>query len=292
MIALAALAQPTRLAIFRRLVEYAPDGLTPGAIATALDLAPATLSFHLKELANAGLIADQREGRLIRYRADLAAMNALIGYLTDNCCRAGRLVDSAAARRLARRPHAYPAPRAQETTMKRFHVHLAVPDLAASIRFYSDLFGFAPTVEKPDYAKWMLDEPRVNFAISQRGARTGAQPSRPAGRLGRRTRGDPRALRRRRAGRGRRRDRRAMLLRACRTSTGCAIRRASRGKRSIRSSTIPMYDGERLRRRHVGCCARRRRGSREGDGGLLRAARRHPPRDAPGRPTRVLRLIA
>ncbi len=54
--------------------------------------------------------------------------------------------------------------------MKRFHVHLGVPDLAASIRFYSGLFGMAPTVEKPDYAKWMLDDPRVNFAISQRGA--------------------------------------------------------------------------------------------------------------------------
>jgi len=57
--------------------------------------------------------------------------------------------------------------------MKRFHVHLSVPDLAASIRFYSDLFGLAPAVEKPDYAKWMLDDPRVNFAISQRGARAG-----------------------------------------------------------------------------------------------------------------------
>lgn len=57
--------------------------------------------------------------------------------------------------------------------MKRFHVHLSVPDLAASIRFYSGMFGFAPTVEKPDYAKWMLDEPRVNFAISKRGARVG-----------------------------------------------------------------------------------------------------------------------
>ena len=96
-VALAALAQPTRLAIFRRLIEYAPDGLTPGAIALALDLAPATLSFHLKELANAGLVVDQREGRHIRYRADIAAMNALIGYLTDHCCRGrGRLVDAAA----------------------------------------------------------------------------------------------------------------------------------------------------------------------------------------------------
>jgi DNA-binding transcriptional ArsR family regulator len=95
--ALAALAQPTRLAIFRRLVEFAPDGLTAGTIASALDLAPATLSFHLKELAAAGLVSDQREGRHIRYRADLAAMNALIGYLTDNCCRGrGRLVDATA----------------------------------------------------------------------------------------------------------------------------------------------------------------------------------------------------
>jgi DNA-binding transcriptional ArsR family regulator len=93
---LAALAQPTRLTIFRLLVEYAPDGLTAGAIASALDLAPATLSFHLKELANAGLVADQREGRHIRYRADIATMNALIGYLTDHCCRGrGRLVDTA-----------------------------------------------------------------------------------------------------------------------------------------------------------------------------------------------------
>ncbi|HEY8243410.1 MAG: ArsI/CadI family heavy metal resistance metalloenzyme [Vicinamibacteria bacterium] len=57
--------------------------------------------------------------------------------------------------------------------MKRFHVHLSVPDLAASIRFYSGMFGMPPTVEKSDYAKWMLDEPRVNFAISHRGAREG-----------------------------------------------------------------------------------------------------------------------
>ena len=52
--------------------------------------------------------------------------------------------------------------------MKRFHVHLGVPDLDASIRFYAGLFGFAPTVRKDDYAKWMLEDPRVNFAISQR----------------------------------------------------------------------------------------------------------------------------
>ena len=57
--------------------------------------------------------------------------------------------------------------------MKRFHVHVAVPDLGASIRFYSTLFGAEPAVRKDDYAKWMLDEPRINFAISQRGASVG-----------------------------------------------------------------------------------------------------------------------
>ena len=57
--------------------------------------------------------------------------------------------------------------------MKRFHVHVSVPDLAASVRFYSVLFGQQPSVHKSDYAKWMLEDPRVNFAISQRGARAG-----------------------------------------------------------------------------------------------------------------------
>jgi catechol 2,3-dioxygenase-like lactoylglutathione lyase family enzyme len=57
--------------------------------------------------------------------------------------------------------------------MKRFHVHIAVDDLAANIRFYSTAFGMRPTVEKADYAKWMLEEPRVNFAISSRGGAPG-----------------------------------------------------------------------------------------------------------------------
>jgi len=60
--------------------------------------------------------------------------------------------------------------------MKRFHVHLAVRDLTASIRFYSSMFGSEPSVVKPDYAKWMLEDPRVNFAISQRGAAAGVNP--------------------------------------------------------------------------------------------------------------------
>ena len=57
--------------------------------------------------------------------------------------------------------------------MKRFHVHVAVDDLDANVRFYSTVFGAQPTVQKPDYAKWMLEDPRINFAISQRGARAG-----------------------------------------------------------------------------------------------------------------------
>jgi ArsR family transcriptional regulator len=86
--ALGALAQETRLAIFRLLIEHARDGVTPGAIALKLKLPPATLSFHLKELANAGLLIDRREGRFIWYRPDVTAMNGLVGYLTENCCRA------------------------------------------------------------------------------------------------------------------------------------------------------------------------------------------------------------
>src|SRR4030095_14382718 len=61
----------------------------------------------------------------------------------------------------------------KDNVMRRFHVHVGVPDLAASVRFYSDLFGMPPAVEKPDYAKWMLEEPRVNFASSHRAALVG-----------------------------------------------------------------------------------------------------------------------
>ncbi|HUZ74824.1 MAG TPA: hypothetical protein VMU87_17710 [Stellaceae bacterium] len=62
--------------------------------------------------------------------------------------------------------------------MKCFHVHVAVDDLSRSVRFYSTLFATAPSVLKPDYAKWMLDDPRVNFAISQRGGAPGGGASR------------------------------------------------------------------------------------------------------------------
>ena len=87
-IALAALAQETRLAAYRLLVEHAPDGLPAGRIAERLRLPAPTLSFHLKELWRAGLIAPRQEGRFVWYRADLGAMNALVAYLTENCCRA------------------------------------------------------------------------------------------------------------------------------------------------------------------------------------------------------------
>ena len=83
---LAALAQESRLAIFRLLVEAGPNGLSVGEIGAPLDIAPATLSFHLKELANAGLVASRQEGRFIYYSADYARMNALLGFLSQNCC--------------------------------------------------------------------------------------------------------------------------------------------------------------------------------------------------------------
>jgi len=86
-VALAALAQDTRLAIFRLLVEAGPAGIAAGGIADKLRIAAPTLSFHLKELAHAGLIEAEPQGRFIVYRTDFKAMNALVGYLTENCCR-------------------------------------------------------------------------------------------------------------------------------------------------------------------------------------------------------------
>lgn len=83
---LGALAHATRLAVFRRLVAAGPAGLPAGEIATALDVPPPTLSFHLRDLSQAGLVVSVREGRVIRYAADFAAMNALVAFLTENCC--------------------------------------------------------------------------------------------------------------------------------------------------------------------------------------------------------------
>lgn len=86
LVALAAIAQESRLAVFRLLVQVGPDGMAASKIAEHLDVAPSSLSFHLKELAHARLITSRAEGRFVIYSADVAVMNGLIGYLTENCC--------------------------------------------------------------------------------------------------------------------------------------------------------------------------------------------------------------
>jgi ArsR family transcriptional regulator len=94
---LAALAQPMRLRVFRALVVAGEGGLTPGTMAEALDTPAATLSFHLKELANAGLVTQERASRYLIYRAAYGPMNALLGYLTENCCQGAACLDRTAA---------------------------------------------------------------------------------------------------------------------------------------------------------------------------------------------------
>jgi ArsR family transcriptional regulator, arsenate/arsenite/antimonite-responsive transcriptional repressor len=84
--ALAALAQDSRLAIFRLLVQAGPAGLAAGAIGEKLDLPPATLSFHLAGLTRAGLAQSRQDGRFVIYSASFESMNALVAFLTENCC--------------------------------------------------------------------------------------------------------------------------------------------------------------------------------------------------------------
>jgi len=95
--ALAALSQPHRLKAFRALVVAGQSGLTPGVIATELDVPAATLSFHLKELVYAGLVTQERSGRNLIYRAEYACMNDVLAYLTDNCCQGEVCLDEAAS---------------------------------------------------------------------------------------------------------------------------------------------------------------------------------------------------
>lgn len=85
--ALAALAQAQRLRAFRALVMAGPEGLTPGTMADELGVAPSALSFHLKELTNAGLASSEPRGRNLIYRASFTQMNALLAYLTEHCCQ-------------------------------------------------------------------------------------------------------------------------------------------------------------------------------------------------------------
>lgn len=84
--ALAALAQEHRLAAFRLLVQAGPEGIAAGALAESLDIAPSSLSFHIAQLANAGLVGQRRQGRSILYSADYPAMAEVMGFLTENCC--------------------------------------------------------------------------------------------------------------------------------------------------------------------------------------------------------------
>ena len=93
LLALAALAQETRLAVYRLLVEHAPDGMPAGQVAEHLGIAPTSLSFHLKELTRAGLIVPRPDGRFVWYSADLDAMAGVVGYLTENCCRSSAVCD-------------------------------------------------------------------------------------------------------------------------------------------------------------------------------------------------------
>lgn len=83
---LASLAQDSRLAVFRFLVQRGPEGLPAGDIATKLKIPPATLSFHLKELSHAGMLKSRQEGRFVYYAPDFKAMRGLVDYLTENCC--------------------------------------------------------------------------------------------------------------------------------------------------------------------------------------------------------------
>jgi ArsR family transcriptional regulator, arsenate/arsenite/antimonite-responsive transcriptional repressor len=94
--ALAALSHPVRLDIFRALVVQGQIGLTPGAMCDGLGIPSATVSFHLKELSNAGLVSQERASRNLIYRAAYGRMNDLLAYLTANCCQGGACLDPAA----------------------------------------------------------------------------------------------------------------------------------------------------------------------------------------------------
>ena len=85
--ALTAIAHPLRLRVFRALVVAGPAGLTPGTLTESLEVSATSLSFHLKELMNSGLVSQERQGRNLVYRAAFAQMNGLLAYLTENCCQ-------------------------------------------------------------------------------------------------------------------------------------------------------------------------------------------------------------
>jgi len=96
--ALSALAQESRLAIFRLLIQQGPSGLAAGAIGDKLDLPPATLSFHLAGLVRAGLAQSRQDGRFVYYTASFENMNGLVAFLTENCCQGAACETTARAR--------------------------------------------------------------------------------------------------------------------------------------------------------------------------------------------------
>jgi len=95
--ALAALAQESRLAVFRLLVKRGPEGYTPGELSELLGIPAPTLSFHLKELSEAGLLSVRKRGRFLHYQARFDRMSELLAYLTENCCSLGNACDTACA---------------------------------------------------------------------------------------------------------------------------------------------------------------------------------------------------
>ena len=106
---LAALAHEARLAAFRALVEAGPEGAMPSLLSDRLGIPAPTLSFHLAQLKNAGLVSVRRTGRSLHYAADYAAMNALVGYLTENCCAGSACAPSVCAPTAEGVPHEAPA---------------------------------------------------------------------------------------------------------------------------------------------------------------------------------------
>jgi DNA-binding transcriptional ArsR family regulator len=99
--ALAALAHPSRLGVFRLLVQAGPGGMAAGTIGEKLGLPPATLSFHLSHLSRAGLVSQKQAGRFVIYSADFANMTQLVAFLTENCCGGRACVPATRARRRA-----------------------------------------------------------------------------------------------------------------------------------------------------------------------------------------------